>query len=149
MKFELEDLVHRSVDLVSKTAILADPNYIRRRNILESARVIYVEDKESVLDIVEAVKKILGYTAGVTFAEFLTNDEKQDAVLRRILVIGEATKRLSPEFRQSYPDTPWQDIAGIRDIIVHDYNRIDAEIIGHLQKRNCGGIPSPFNARIF
>jgi uncharacterized protein len=43
MKFELEDLVHRSVDLVSKTAILADPNYIRRRNILESARVIYVE----------------------------------------------------------------------------------------------------------
>jgi uncharacterized protein len=43
MKFELEDLFHRAVDLVSKTAILADPNYFRRRNILESARVIYVE----------------------------------------------------------------------------------------------------------
>jgi uncharacterized protein len=36
-------LFHRAVDLVSKTAILADPNYVRRRNILESARVIYVE----------------------------------------------------------------------------------------------------------
>jgi len=43
MKYELEELLHRRVDLVSKTAILADPNYIRRQNILESARVIYVE----------------------------------------------------------------------------------------------------------
>jgi predicted nucleotidyltransferase len=43
MKYELEELLHRRVDLVSKTAILADPNYIRRQNILESARVIYVK----------------------------------------------------------------------------------------------------------
>ena len=43
MTFELEELLHRDVDLVSKTAILADPNYIRRQNILESARVIYAE----------------------------------------------------------------------------------------------------------
>jgi uncharacterized protein len=43
MKFELEDLFQRVVDLVSKTAILNDPNYVRRQNILESARVIYVE----------------------------------------------------------------------------------------------------------
>ena len=63
-------------------------------------------DKESILDIIEAVKKILAYTAGVTSADFLKNDEKQDAVLRRILVVGEATKRLSPEFRQRYPEIP-------------------------------------------
>ncbi len=43
MKCELEDLLHRSIDLVSKTAIMSDPNYIRRQNILESAQVIYVE----------------------------------------------------------------------------------------------------------
>jgi uncharacterized protein with HEPN domain len=43
-------------------------------------------DKESVLDIIEAVKKILAYTAGVTLAEFLANDEKQDAVLRQFEV---------------------------------------------------------------
>jgi uncharacterized protein len=43
MKYELEDLFHRHVDLVSKTAILTDPNYVRRQNILESARVIYAE----------------------------------------------------------------------------------------------------------
>jgi len=87
------------------------------------------KDKESVLDIIESAQKILAYTAGVTFTEFQINDEKQDAVLRRILVIGEATKRLSPEFKQLYPDIPWRDIAGIRDIIVHEYNRVDVERI--------------------
>ncbi len=86
-----------------------------------------LRDKEVILDIVEAVRKVLGYTAGVTFTEFLSNDEKQDAVLRRIMVIGEATKRLSADFRQRYPEIPWRDIAGMRDIIAHEYNRIDVE----------------------
>lgn len=86
-------------------------------------------DKEAALDIIESVNKILAYTAGITFTEFLANDEKQDAVLRRLLVIGEATKRLSLEFRQRYPAIPWRDIEGIRDIIVHEYNRVDVETI--------------------
>jgi len=95
-----------------------------------------LKDRESMLDIIEAVKKILAYTAEVTFTEFQMNDEKQDAVLRRILVIGEATKRLSPEFKQLYPDIPWRDIAGIRDIIVHDYNRVDVETIWDVVKND-------------
>ncbi|MBD2553732.1 DUF86 domain-containing protein [Limnothrix sp. FACHB-708] len=88
-----------------------------------------LRDRESVFDIVDSISKILTYTAGMTMADFMASDEKQDAVLRRILVIGEATKRLSPEFRQRYPEIPWKEIAGTRDIIVHDYHRVDAERI--------------------
>lgn len=86
-------------------------------------------DKESLFDIVEAIEKILAYTKGVRFEEFQLNDEKQDAVLRRILVIGEATKRLSAEFKTRHSQIPWKEIAGMRDIVVHDYNRIDLETI--------------------
>jgi uncharacterized protein with HEPN domain len=103
-------------------------------------------DRESVLDITEAVRKILAYTAGVTLAEFLANDEKQDAVLRRILVVGEATKRLSSEFRQRYPEIPWRDIAGIRDIIVHDYNRVDAETIWDVVQNDLPGLMTFLNS---
>ncbi|MGB3236880.1 MAG: DUF86 domain-containing protein [Geitlerinemataceae cyanobacterium] len=86
-------------------------------------------DKESLLDIVEAIEKILAYTKGIRFEEFQIDDEKQDAVLRRILVIGEATKRLSAEFKTRHSQIPWKDIAGMRDIVVHDYNRLDLETI--------------------
>jgi uncharacterized protein with HEPN domain len=86
-------------------------------------------DQEVILDIVEAIEKILAYTSGVTFEEFSTNTEKQDAVLRRILIIGEATKRLSLEFKQNNSEIPWRDIAGMRDVVVHDYNRVDVETV--------------------
>ncbi len=75
------------------------------------------------------LQRLFSYTANVTFEEFLSNDEKQDAVLRRILIIGEATKRLSPEFRENYSNIPWREIAGMRDVIVHDYNRVDIEAV--------------------
>jgi uncharacterized protein with HEPN domain len=54
--------------------------------------------------------------------------EKQDAVARRLEVIGEATKRLPQELRDRYPNVPWRDIAGARDVLVHEYFRIDLEL---------------------
>ena len=64
-------------------------------------------DKEAIFDIIDSVNKVLAYTAGITLIDFLDNDEKQDTVLRRILVIGEATKRLSLEFRQRHSEISW------------------------------------------
>ena len=82
-------------------------------------------DQESIIDIIESIKLILHYVEGVNQESLAANYEKQDAILRRITIIGEATKRLSPEFRQKHSDIPWKKIAGMRDVITHDYDEID------------------------
>jgi uncharacterized protein with HEPN domain len=58
-----------------------------------------------------------------------SNEEKQSAILYQVLLIGEATKRLSPEFRNQHSQVPWKDIAGMRDILAHQYDRVDLKTI--------------------
>jgi uncharacterized protein with HEPN domain len=84
-------------------------------------------DQEALIDIVEAIKLILHYVEGVDFASLAANIEKQDAILRRITIIGEATKRLSKDFREQHPTIPWKEIAGMRDVIIHDYDEVDLD----------------------
>lgn len=58
---------------------------------------------------------------------FDSNRIIQDAVIRNLEVIGEATKRLSNQLRDSYSEIPWRQIAGLRDILIHDYLKVDLE----------------------
>jgi uncharacterized protein with HEPN domain len=84
-------------------------------------------DREALIDIVEAIKLILRYVEAVDFDRLAANIEKQDAILRRITIIGEATKRLSKDFREQHPTIPWKEIAGMRDVITHDYDEVDLD----------------------
>lgn len=84
-------------------------------------------DREALIDIVEAIKLILRYVEAVDFDSLAANIEKQDAILRRITIIGEATKRLSKEFREQHPTIPWKEIAGMRDVITHGYDEVDLD----------------------
>lgn len=84
-------------------------------------------DQEALIDILEAINLILQYSTGVSQEALATNTEKQDAILRRIMIIGEATKRLSAEFRSQHPTIPWKAIAGMRDVITHDYDEVDLD----------------------
>lgn len=84
-------------------------------------------DREALIDIVEAIKLILRYVEEVDFASLAANIEKQDAILRRITIIGEATKRLSKKFREQHPAIPWKEIAGMRDVITYDYDEVDLD----------------------
>jgi uncharacterized protein with HEPN domain len=86
-------------------------------------------DQESLIDISTAIKRILRYTDGVSRSELEANDEKLSAILYQITIIGEATKRLSQAVRDQHPEIPWREMAGMRDVIVHEYDQIDLEIV--------------------
>jgi uncharacterized protein with HEPN domain len=86
-------------------------------------------DPESLIDIVTAIRRILRYTDGIGRAELEANDEKLSAILYQITIIGEATKRLSSIFRQQHPEIPWREMAGMRDVIVHEYDQLDFDIV--------------------
>lgn len=86
-------------------------------------------DSESLIDIERATRRILRYANNCDRAELDTNDEKVSAILYQITVIGEATKRLSQTFRQQHPETPWRDIAGMRDVLVHEYDQGDLDVV--------------------
>jgi|SRR4028118_1248602 Uncharacterized conserved protein len=86
-------------------------------------------DNESLIDIERAIRRILRYTNNISRAELEMNDEKVSAILYQIAVIGEATKRLSQEFRQQHPEIPWRDIAGMRDVLIHKYDQVDFDVI--------------------
>jgi uncharacterized protein with HEPN domain len=58
-------------------------------------------------------------------AAFLTDKKTQNAVLYNITIIGEAVKKLTPDFREQHPQIPWKQIAGMRDKLVHDYRQIN------------------------
>ena len=72
-------------------------------------------------DILESIDKISLYVNGISEPDFEDNSEKQDAVIRRIEIIGEAVKNISMETRSSYPQIPWRELAGMRDILIHQY----------------------------
>jgi uncharacterized protein with HEPN domain len=85
------------------------------------------KDQQSILDIIDSINLIFEYTQDIDWDEIDTKD--QDAVIRRLTIIGEATKRLSADFRAYHPEIPWKQMAGLRDIIVHEYDDIRLDII--------------------
>ena len=80
-------------------------------------------------DIMESSRKILTYTEGLSFEQFLMDDKTIDAVIRNFEIIGEAANRLPEEWRDRYPGIDWHRIKGFRNRIVHDYMGIDYNIV--------------------
>ena len=86
-------------------------------------------DLDWLQDIIEAVTRIREYTVGMTFPVFLEDLKTQDAVIRNLEIMGEATKQLSPELRARYDYVPWRSIAGMRDKLIHDYFGVNFDIV--------------------
>jgi uncharacterized protein with HEPN domain len=80
-------------------------------------------------DILAAIEKIAGFVAGFSQDEFARDAKTFDAVLRNLEVIGEAAKRLPEDVRSKSPQTEWRKIAGLRDILVHQYSAVNVDIV--------------------
>jgi len=86
-----------------------------------------LRDPAILLDIVLACRRILTFIDGIDRDGFLHDEKTQSAVLHQLLVIGEATKRLSDSFRATHAGVPWREIAGMRDRLVHHYDAVDLD----------------------
>ena len=82
------------------------------------------EDRLYITNILECIERIESYIAEGRDS-FLQSRMVQDAVIRNFEVMGEATKRLSQELRSENSDIPWRQMAGFRDMLIHDYSKID------------------------
>jgi len=87
--------------------------------------------------ILDAIGKIETYTSPGRDA-FFANPMAQDAVLRQLEVIGEAVKQLSTSTRERGPNIPWRDIAGMRDVLIHQYFAVDLQQVWEATQRDLG-----------
>ncbi len=86
-------------------------------------------DKEYLLDILEASKLAIQYVQGKSLEDFLSDIQCQDAVIRRLEIIGEAARRVSDETREAHPELPWHKMVGIRNVMIHEYNDVDPHLV--------------------
>jgi len=95
------------------------------------------------MDIATAAERIMTFTKGMDEAIFQEDSRTHLAVQHQIMVIGEAAKRLSPEFQNETGQIPWSAVARMRDRLIHGYDTVDLEVVWDTVRQN---IPSLLQA---
>ena len=102
------------------------------------------DDFVYIFHINDAIEKITTYVAAHNFEDFSNNEWDQAAITRYFEIIGEASNRLSPEFKQQHPEIEWRDMNDFRNFLIHDYMDIDLKIVWSTMTKD---IP-PLNEKI-
>ena len=87
------------------------------------------DDLAYIEHILDCIRKINEFSNGLSLKEFKTNEMVQDAIIRNIEIIGEASKKISKDTKQTYYKIPWKEIAGMRDKLIHDYLGVDVTVV--------------------
>ncbi|HEY9818991.1 MAG TPA: DUF86 domain-containing protein [Candidatus Obscuribacterales bacterium] len=82
-----------------------------------------------VRDVLAAIAEIREFTNGLTFDEFQDDRKTISAVLYSLAIIGEAVRGIPPELEVSHPEIPWDDVRGMRNIVIHEYFQVNLSII--------------------
>ena len=86
--------------------------------------------------ILESIGEIEKYTKNISKKRFFDSVMIQDAVVRRLEIIGEAVKNLPTSFKNRYPKIPWKKIAGTRDILIHEYFGVNVDLVWKIVNKN-------------
>ena len=92
-------------------------------------------DRVYLRHMLDAIQKIESYVA-VGYDGFMSATHWQDAVIRQLEILGEATKRLSDELRARHDEVTWRRIAGLRDVLIHDYMGVDLEAVWEVTQQH-------------
>ncbi|MBS1778261.1 MAG: DUF86 domain-containing protein [Bacteroidetes bacterium] len=87
-------------------------------------------------DILAAAGKILTYTIGMSYDDFISDDKTIDAVVRNFEIIGEAANRVPEDYKLEHPEIEWRRMIGLRNRIIHEYFGIDYEIVWQIIQEN-------------
>lgn len=93
-------------------------------------------DQDLVDDILISLSKIEEYICGLMYDDFVDDYKTQDAIVRNLEIIGEASKKVSSELKKQYQNIPWKMIAGTRDKLIHDYFGVNIDIVWEIAIRD-------------
>ncbi len=97
-------------------------------------------------DIAESCEKVLQFTKGFSQPDLIQDEKTYDAVVRNLEIIGEAAKRISDKLRMQLPDIEWRKIAGMRDMLAHEYFGIDNDILWDVVQNKVPQLTKSINA---
>ncbi len=93
-------------------------------------------DRAHLMDIFEAARLAMNYVKDAPREDFLKDVQCQDAVVRRLEIIGEAARRISEETREAHPELPWHQMIAMRNVMIHEYDDIDLPLVWETVRTN-------------
>ena len=111
-------------------------------------------DEATIQQIVDAADKIMRRSQSLSYNQFLEDDEKQDALIRPLEIMGEAVSRVSVAFRTANPDLmPWSTVKAVRNLLIHGYDTVDLDIsilldlLAHAERRGWHAVDQHLSGR--